>query len=61
MYFYIYKDAKNEFRWRLSGGNGKILADSGEGYHNKADCRHAIDLIRQDAPTCMIVDITEKT
>lgn len=28
----IYKDAKGELRWRLVARNGKILADSGEGF-----------------------------
>lgn len=34
-----------QWRWRLKAVNGEIIA-SGEGYHNKADCRHAVDLIK---------------
>lgn len=30
--FQIYCDKKGEYRWRLLSSNGKILADSGEGY-----------------------------
>lgn len=32
----IYKDRKKEWRWRLRARNGKIVADSGEGYKRKA-------------------------
>src|SRR5262249_23176662 len=30
--FEIYKDKSGQFRWRLKANNGKIIADSGEGY-----------------------------
>ena len=44
--FEIYRDAKRDYRWRLRAGNRRIIADSGEGYRNRADCEHAIDLLR---------------
>lgn len=34
----VYHDTKGEWRWRLKATNGKIIADSGEGYINKQDC-----------------------
>lgn len=34
--FEIYQDAHDEWRWRLVHANGKILADSGEGYTQRA-------------------------
>jgi uncharacterized protein YegP (UPF0339 family) len=34
--FEIYKDERLEFRWRLKANNGKILAESAEGYNNPA-------------------------
>jgi len=34
----IYKDSKNEWRWRKIAPNGKIVGASSEGYKNKADC-----------------------
>ncbi len=46
MKFNIYKDKADEWRWRLVATNGKIVADSGEGYVNKADCLHGIDLVK---------------
>lgn len=38
----IYKDAKGEFRWRITHRNKNILADSGEGYKNHQDCRSSL-------------------
>ncbi len=32
MKFEIYQDEKGEFRWRLKGANGEIIAVSSEGY-----------------------------
>jgi uncharacterized protein YegP (UPF0339 family) len=32
MAYYHSKDKKGEWRWRLKATNGRILADSGEGY-----------------------------
>ena len=39
--FEIYRDAAGEWRWRLVAGNGRIVADSGEGYSRKASARCA--------------------
>lgn len=36
--FVLYKDNAGEFRWRLFATNGKVIADSGEGYKNRVDC-----------------------
>ncbi|KQO78114.1 hypothetical protein ASF36_13855 [Methylobacterium sp. Leaf90] len=46
MHFEIYRDVKGEWRWTLYASNGRKIADSGEGYHNKADCEHGINLVR---------------
>ena len=42
MKFQIYLDKNSEYRWRLRARNGKIVADSGEGYKKKASCKKAI-------------------
>lgn len=34
----IYRDARGEYRWRVRASNGRIVADSGEGYANLVDC-----------------------
>lgn len=39
----IYKDKKGEWRWRYRAANGRILADSAEGYVDKRDAYNGID------------------
>jgi uncharacterized protein YegP (UPF0339 family) len=34
----IYKDAKNEWRWRCTAANGRIVGASSQGYENRSDC-----------------------
>ena len=48
--FEIYQDTVGDFRWRFQSNSGKILAVSGEGYNNRANCEHAIILIKREAP-----------
>jgi uncharacterized protein YegP (UPF0339 family) len=43
--FTLYQDAKAEWRWRLRASNGRIIADSGEGYQNIGDAQSAITLL----------------
>lgn len=45
MYYYVYKDVANQWRWTLYAANGRKIANSGEGYFNKQDCVHAINLV----------------
>lgn len=47
MYFFIYKDRSNQWRWRLVAANHKTIADSAESYHNKQDCLNGISLVKQ--------------
>ena len=35
---YIFKDIAGEWRWTRKSSNGRIVADSSEGYANKDDC-----------------------
>ena len=46
MYYEMYKDLSGYWRWRFIAANGRILADSGEGYSNKADCLNGINLVK---------------
>jgi uncharacterized protein YegP (UPF0339 family) len=52
--FFVYQDALRQYRWRLKASNGRIIADSGEGYKNLSDCQHAINLIKQHAYSAAI-------
>lgn len=47
--FTIFEDNAGEWRWRCRAANGEIIADSGEGYAERRDCRHGIDLLRDHA------------
>ena len=38
-----YKDQKGEHRWRLKARNGKIIADSGEGYTTPRKAREGFE------------------
>lgn len=49
MFFQMYKDTRGEWRWALIGGNGRVIADSAEGYRDKRDCRAGIELVREAA------------
>jgi uncharacterized protein YegP (UPF0339 family) len=42
----IFRDEKNEWRWRLIAKNGRIVADSGEGYKRRAAILRTIERIR---------------
>ena len=65
MYFEIYKESTGigagllagvkapgqQWRWRLRAGNNEIIAN-GEGYNNRQDCLHAVNLLKStDATT----------
>lgn len=56
--FEIYRDRRKQFRWRLKAANGHVLATSSEGYKAKADCRNAIDRIKEDARSAAVDDQT---
>lgn len=48
MVYEIFKDKAGEWRWHLKAVNHEIIAQ-GEGYKHKADCLHAIDLVKSSA------------
>ncbi|QEL18413.1 YegP family protein [Limnoglobus roseus] len=48
MAFEIYPDAKGEFRWRLLDGEGTNVANSGQGYVKKADCKKMVENFKDD-------------
>lgn len=52
MTYYMYKDSNGHWRWYLEAANNRKIANSGEGYYNKQDCEHAINLVKgsYDAP-----------
>ena len=56
--FHIYKDAAGEWRWSLhAAGNNRQIADSGEGYKNRADCIHGAKLVAGTATDAHMWDV----
>ena len=53
--FEIYKDKKDEFRFRLKAKNGEIILAS-EGYTSKAGCLNGIESVRKNADS----EVTEE-
>lgn len=49
MYYLKYRDAAGQWRWQLKAANGRIIANSGEGYYNETDCDNAIRLVKSSA------------
>jgi len=47
--FEVYRDAADEWRWRLLHRNGNILADSGEGYTRRHDASRAAKRLAERA------------
>ena len=56
--FELYRDKAGEYRWRLQAENNKVVADSAEGYKDKSDCEHGIELVRTLAPSVSVNDTT---
>lgn len=48
--FELYRDAADEWRWRLRHRNGNVIADSGEGYASAEKARQGIRSVKQNAP-----------
>jgi len=46
MYYRLYRDAADYWRWRYVSSNGRTIADSGEGYFNKSDALNGITLMK---------------
>lgn len=41
----LYKDSAGKWRWRYVANNGRILADSGQGYRNKSGAIHCLESV----------------
>ena len=58
--FEIYLDTKGEFRWRFkSDGNYKTIAVSSEGYTYKSDCQRSVEIVRKQASSATVEDLTQ--
>jgi len=52
--FDVYKDKAGKWRWRLIAPNGKIIADSGEGYSSKQKAVQGLSSVRRNAPNAEV-------
>ncbi|MEK6976167.1 MAG: DUF1508 domain-containing protein [Candidatus Thermoplasmatota archaeon] len=52
--FEHYQDKGNEWRWRFTSSNGRVIAVSSEGYRNEADCLNGIRLLQSEGPSAPI-------
>lgn len=57
MEYQVYESG-GQYRWRLVAANNRIIANSGEAYHNKQDCLNAIGLVKNSA-NAPVRDLTQ--
>ena len=56
--FELSKDRAGEYRWHFRADKGRIIADSAEGYINKSDCKHGIELVKLQTSDAEVEDQT---
>ena len=49
--FWLYRDVNGSWRWTLEAANGRKIANAGEGYINRDDCVHAVNLVMDTTHT----------
>lgn len=61
MYFIIFKsDKNNQWYWNINSENHKIIATGAEGYVNKQDALHGINLVKNNASKAPIFDKSQE-
>jgi uncharacterized protein len=61
MKFRVYKDNAGEFHWSLVALNNRIIATSGEGYHNRADAMRMIAKIIDLDVDSIVIELGPQT
>lgn len=61
MYFIIYKDNRNEWRWKFRAANHEDIAVSSEGYARRESAIHSINLVKTGSPTAKVYDDNQKS
>jgi len=54
----VYKDKGGEFRWRLRHQNGRVIAESGQGYSNKAGALAGLQSVKENLASADMKDTT---
>lgn len=52
--FTIYQDIAGEYRWTLTAGNGRVIADSSESYRSPSETRDAVKRVQRYAITARV-------
>ena len=47
--YWMYKDARGEWRWTYEAVNGRTISVSSEGYKKRADCERSIEIMKASA------------
>ena len=62
MYFILFKSDKNsQWYWNLNADNHRVIASGAEGYINKQDALHGIQLVQANAAAAPVYDASQKT
>ncbi len=48
--FELFRDAGDDYRWRLVHDNGNIIADGGQGYASKQKAKQGLNSVKSNAP-----------
>jgi uncharacterized protein YegP (UPF0339 family) len=59
-HYEIYADQTNRFRWRLRRPDGQIVADSGQGYRERADCEADLRWVKQHGAAAPVQSLDVK-
>jgi uncharacterized protein len=51
-------DNPNDYRYNMIAKNYEIIARSSEGYTAKHNREHAIEIVKRDAPTALVEDLS---
>jgi uncharacterized protein YegP (UPF0339 family) len=56
----IYRDVRGEFRWRVRASNGRIVADSSEGYVDRNVCSRTLSMLCRVAEVVDLVELPDE-
>jgi uncharacterized protein YegP (UPF0339 family) len=52
--FHVFRDMRGEWRWNLRAANGRIVADSAEGYRSRSGARRAATRVSKAMPGSVV-------
>ena len=52
--FQVYRDAAEQWRWRLVHDNGNVIAEGGQGYTTKRRAVDGIESVKENAPDASV-------